>query len=101
MSVEQPYIIRHIQLQENCSIEDEQQYYFLCWDKDIPMGHFFVEANEKLSAVAFRERVQQAVAPAVNFYGDFDHRPATGSDISVIICTRNRSEDLRKCLLSL
>jgi len=108
-----------------------QRYYFSCWWKDVPLGHLFVEEQEhpdKLqqriweaigSAVHFYQN-QTGIFSTVceslflqEKYGELgvymdqlfarhtDLVLPSQTDISVVICTRNRSHDLQRCLHSL
>lgn len=138
MNTTLPYTIRRIQLNEwqqlqPLIVEPDQQYYFSCWWKDIPLGHLFVEQSELSCSAELPHRLWEAIAPAIAFYqkkaqmgagnikslflqknyelfnrnmdrlfGSYtDHLLPEMLEVSVIICTRNRSNDLQRCLLSL
>ena len=138
MRTDQPYIIKHVHLDElsqnGMSVTvPGGRYYFCCWWKGIPLGHLFVEHNEQQETLRLHRKIWASIAPAIHFYmvknkvqtavhSSFFLRQqyapfclamervfsacnngtlANNSDISVIICTRNRSSDLQRCLQSI
>lgn len=138
MKIVRPYIIKHVQLEKpgeeiSFPLINQSGYYCLFWWRQIPLGHFFIECNDKPVKKHLDEEILKVIEPTIEFYisqrdfikGNYkipflgkDH-PAfanimdeifAGSmplslpnqvDISVIICTRNRSSYLPRCLESL
>ncbi len=132
-----PYIIQHIELEEPVTelsfpLLHEAGYYCFFWWRDIPLGHLFVDTNQKPDSHELRKRILTAIHPTIDFYIARQelrsvYRKAFLNanqplfekvmnnifsaylpvsipevvDISVIICTRDRSEDLDLCLQSL
>lgn len=134
MSKLTPYIIQHFQLDEFTGDPDfplihQSGYYCLFWWKQIPLGHLFIECNNRPGKDEFRRQLLKEIQPAVEYYiqqtgkkfadyqAAFTHdrfdfaeilhavfaefTPLTlpeRVDISVVICTRNRSRSLQRCL---
>lgn len=102
-------------------------YYFVCWWKQIPLGHFYLAIEKKLIPNDFKKKIIEAISSTINFYLKkseyetffIDLTPEFGAtlellfsgyepnnipesvNVSVVICTRNRSENLNLCLKSL
>jgi glycosyltransferase involved in cell wall biosynthesis len=136
MSKVAPYIIYHHQLEDQkqevvfMQIE-ESGYYCVFWWKQLPIGHLYIEKNERLSEDQLNQKILAAIKPAIDFYLKknkltLDYEEAFLSknpsfitmmesifspyvqnsfpekvNVSVVICTRNRSESLKLCLNSL
>ncbi|MCC5928145.1 MAG: glycosyltransferase [Cyclobacteriaceae bacterium] len=119
-----PYHIVHTDLSESSEIPSEGlQYspvYQVFWWKNIAIGDLFIEENTNLSSVGEHGRlVMKAIQPFLDFIQrdtqnrenwrnilDFYYTAQKIKDerlptVSVVICTRNRTEALKKCLLSL
>lgn len=109
----------------------ESAYYYVFWWGQIPIGHIYIERNEHLSSTYLQKRAEAVIKPTLDFYLNKanilnEHKreilnsklvrnefmkeaflPFQAAsvpekvDISVIICTRNRSESLLSCLKSL
>lgn len=131
-----PYIICHLQLEDQAEQPDFNQiekvgYYCVFWWKQIALGHLYIEKDEKLNANQFQQKALNSIKPAIDFYSHKNsikisyeepflnknssflllmeelfaadsaaHIPEKVS-VSVVICTRNRSESLKLCLSSL
>ena len=111
--------------------QKEFGYYYVFWWNQIPLGHLYIEKNEVIRGDDCRKMIISAITPAITFYlkesnlikqfeelfflNDLSYleiaekafspyittsHPKKAS-ISVIICTRNRSESLKSCLESL
>lgn len=92
-----PYEIIHVQLENgifpDIPVSDVHGRYIVFWKKNQAVGDCYLEKGIKLN----REHLNQVVIP------DTIDEPAhfTAVDVSIVICTRNRSNDLKKCLESL
>ena len=122
-----PYTIRHIQLCDVCSLAPPTgKHYLVFWYHHYPLGHIWYEKN--LGQQDFRKAIIEAITPALNHYlesvgvadGDLWKRrlfeddfasstlnhqlagiagpKATTQTITVVICTRNRPNELKKCI---
>jgi glycosyltransferase involved in cell wall biosynthesis len=110
---------------------EEAGYYCVFWWKQIPLGHLYVEKNEQLSKDQLQQKILLAIKPAIDFYLNKDKLTLNYEEafldkspsfitmmedvfspyiqnsfpekvnVSVVICTRNRSESLKLCLNSL
>ncbi|MGI4022017.1 MAG: glycosyltransferase family 2 protein [Janthinobacterium lividum] len=110
---------------------DKSGYYCVFWWKEIALGQLYIEKNKRLSSEQLQQKILSAIKPTIDFYQhknsitidyaqaflnktplfieimeDFFSRYITTSfpekvNVSVVICTRNRSESLRLCLNSL
>ncbi len=136
MSKVVPYQIVHLHLEDliysNIIPElDAGAFYFVCWWKQIPLGHFYFTIEEKLIPNDFKKKIIEAVSPTINFYLSNDPNKSEYAqtlidltpefaaklklrfsvyelenipesvNVTVVICTRNRSENLNRCLKSL
>ncbi|TLX13857.1 glycosyltransferase [Rhizobium sp. MHM7A] len=63
----------------------------------LPVGQAYVEAPEKASALA--ERVVQRVT--LDHARQVAQTPLNNRDVSILICTKDRPEELRRCLASI
>ena len=117
-----PYHITHLHLNaEEITPPDvaNNAAYVVLWWKEIPIGELFIEQGATLTSRDFTQEVIKAIAPAVDQYaghhtGQYNlnalqkvfspytniELPAT-VDISIVICTRNRSAYVKQCLHSL
>ena len=121
------YIIHHLDLATDLHpIQDvrETAHYCVFWYRSIPLGEAYLSFREPVSARSFWEECIKAITPALTRYAS---RAATtlppiephlwsirevcenvlksihpleqgNSDVSVVICTRNRAASLRICL---
>jgi glycosyltransferase involved in cell wall biosynthesis len=131
-----PYSIIHVHLESDHDIYSqikEGGYYFVFWWEQIPLGHLFVEEDEKMDANAFQLKIIRTIQPCIEFYksksgllmnnyisaflkNDYEQFLAVMDkifsdhqvnalpkilNVSVIICTSNRSKELNQCLDSL
>lgn len=104
-----PFKIIHIQVEAYPAFipsSDEYGRYFVFWWNDIPVGDLYVNKGEKYDQKVFNQQIQERTAGAFSKYDSAELKkykdqqykiPAT-ADISVIICTRNRTADLKNCL---
>jgi GT2 family glycosyltransferase len=102
-----------------------EAHYFVFWYKRVPLGQCFLTSSQVTTPDIFIAECFKAILPALNHYGHATQpqapksfqeamdlcekvtrpfnelaTPAT-SDVSVVICTRNRPETLRNCLTAL
>jgi glycosyltransferase involved in cell wall biosynthesis len=126
-----PYQIRHLSLTATSGrpVPSGNALCYIWW-RDIPLGHVWIE-NERPSLQEFRQRVAEQVNSTVELYlgtnekdwksfflnGDeakledffathllplqLDSKTKNNEPISVVICTRNRSEFIGKCIQSI
>ncbi len=106
-----------------------QAHYCVFWWKDIALGELYIESGQAFTHPEFMQRAIDSIHPALEAYAarageplgkvqvdDLRTLSSTLSricdpfvpaefpqavDISVVICTRNRSQQLQKCLESL
>lgn len=113
------------------SLQEDKRYYLVLWWKEIPLGELFIEfgqpsgkdlqdkifdaiaptidsylSRQPLSsnyktALLERNDAQFAIELDKIFSSCNPDRAATTLDVSVVICTRNRSSYLSRCLISL
>jgi glycosyltransferase involved in cell wall biosynthesis len=106
-------------------------YYLVFWWRKIPLGHLYIEQNQTYTDNTFKEKIFEAIEPTISYYNitgrDNDYRQAFINDdktsfstimdkmilrfcpdifpekvdISVVICTRNRSKELKICVENL
>ncbi len=103
-----PYIIKHVQLKEldNISVPDTQEkgYYFVFWHNDIPVGDLYLKRFETYSEQELKEKIVQKTQTTLDHYKskgfliDKSREYSSEIKVSVVICTRNRSLHLQKCL---
>jgi glycosyltransferase involved in cell wall biosynthesis len=114
--------------EETVNLSDAQQYYFVFWYKTIPLGQFYSSSNSLLTESFFWKVCLKSILPALKHYSEKLSPPyqvvETGSvdgslirhicknifeqiitdqlpkqlPVSVVICTRDRAEYLKKCL---
>lgn len=136
MSKVAPYIIYHIQLEDQTQEFDfskieEAGYYCIFWWKQVPLGHLYIEKNERLGEDQLQQKILATIKSAIDFYlnnnkvtlyyeeaflsrnpsfitmmeGVFSSYIQNSFpekvNVSVVICTRNRDESLKLCLNSL
>ena len=110
---------------------NEAGYYCVFWWKQIPLGHLYLRKGDKFTTAQLQQKTLDAIKPAIDFdrhknsiTTDYEQAflqkaslfyqmmdavfaasiPALIPNtvpVSVVICTRNRSESLKKCLESL
>ncbi|MDA9865175.1 glycosyltransferase [bacterium] len=80
---------------------DEQSLLAVFWQDDVPVGRrLFLRAELPVSAAAMPALAAAACAPAVLLLDT----PAPGNadlEVSVVVCTRDRPEPLRRCMAAL
>ncbi|KJD34801.1 family 2 glycosyl transferase [Tamlana nanhaiensis] len=127
MTKTKPYQIIHIKLNKDHDlslvIKPNQKYYLVFWWKTIPLGNLYINEN----GVEDLERtILKVIIPTLTYYGlkktgniegllsskrehffkqinsiltpFINKKIPKKVDVSVVICTRNRSESLKKCL---
>lgn len=67
-----PYTIHHIYLNTTLAMPaldiEEKGNYLVFWWKDIALGQFFIEPNQKLSKNEYYEQLVAAIKPTIIFY---------------------------------
>ena len=111
MSEYQPYIIHNIQVSE---LKEKTlaggRYYLVIWQGELPLGHYWLESEGDVIALAAYEReILELVGPVMEYY--VQHPPlggdglpiagTSGGGLSVVICTRNRPGDLERSIRAL
>src|SRR5690606_7975681 len=101
-----PYMIKHVQVNEDIALcNADHGYYLVFWDQNIPLGDLYVEKGENISAAELREKKQNAIRPAREWYNsrkaNISGEESNHLSVSVVICTRNRSVPLQRCLDSI
>jgi len=98
-----PYKILHIDLSktkpEFVALEKDAAYYLVLWWDSVPLGEIYLEKNESKEDLA--TKIAAAIKVPKDQYTEEKTNIASSNDVSVIICTRNRSDQLRLCLSSL
>lgn len=80
------------------------RYYLVFWSKDIPLGHFWLEVGPGGVALAVHEAaIREVIGPVLGYYVNNSDRVETSGrgSLSVVICTRNRPEDLDRAIRAL
>jgi len=110
---------------------NEAGYYCVFWWKQIPLGHIYIERNKNINGNDLQQKILTAIKPAIDFYlrksnlrEEYEQKFLNHdlsfiemmeklfstylpidlpekANVSVVICTRNRSESLKACLNSL
>lgn len=104
-----PYKIVHIQLNHQeifIPPSDRCGYYFVFWRNEIPVGDWYVSKGELYNEEMFKKKIEEGTKARLDEYqsarlNKYQHslENLPGSvDISVVICTRNRTADLAVCL---
>jgi len=125
-----PYTIRHVQLSEVRTLTPPVgKHYLVFWYNQYPLGHIWYEAD--LNQLDFAKAIVTALSPALTHYlgmvgaaddcnweeslfeDDFSSGTlsyllanltlprAVTQTITVVICTRNRPNELKKCIKQL
>ena len=67
-----PYKIQHIDLSQHsvfiAPITNGEGSYTVLWWKEIALGNFFIEPNERLSEDDYQNRIVTAILPVIDFY---------------------------------
>jgi glycosyltransferase involved in cell wall biosynthesis len=103
-------------------IHKERGYYVVVWWENLPLGDFFIHAGENLNQHHFEQRLVHAITPAIRHYNKTENillntipncievckklftvnqSLPERCDVSLVICTKDRSESLEKCLKSI
>lgn len=107
-----PFKITHIDITENVPAAPARTphgWYLVFWWNDLPVGDWYIQANEHISRTSFEngvmEKTEKTIAHYSTLYKKNGRVPSLSrgstADVSVVICTRNRTADLEKCLQSL
>ena len=101
----QPYTIHHVRLDEaGKAVLPPGNHYVVFWREGVPLGHWWVESPDKgVELKEYGREIQEAVRPALEYFEKEGFGSIVGgvAGLSVVICTRNRPEDLRRCIRSL
>jgi len=103
MSEFQPYIIQHLQVGEiGARILSGGRYYLVIWQGELPLGHYWLESEgEAIALAAYEQEILECVGPVMEYYHEHPHLRGEGGGLSVVICTRNRPEDLERSIRAL
>jgi glycosyltransferase involved in cell wall biosynthesis len=126
MSAYKPYRCTHLNLAVQNAWEEpvnhHQGYYAVLWWNEIPVGHLFIKPGTALTPALFERNVTHAASWALRHYTQSLSVPVNSLDelrkcfekslpvsesipevcnVSVVICTKDRADSLRKCLESL
>lgn len=103
-----PYTIHHLQLDEIDRLTlPAGNHYLVFWEEKIPLGHLWLDGNTgPVSLTDYRAAIETAIRPALKYYQGAALNPGPGGGVapprlSVIICTRNRTNDLQRCIRAL
>lgn len=103
-----PYKIIHFDIDHpvNITPTSDHGYYFVFWKQNIPLGdlwldngfqfdqHYLINKSREITSVA----LEKYHSGQLGKYKTSDLTVDESVDVSIVICTRNRSEDLRNCL---
>ncbi|MBS1660663.1 MAG: glycosyltransferase [Bacteroidetes bacterium] len=102
-----PYTILHLQEDE---FRDKElppgNYYLVFWRETTPLGHYWLEGGIepvrlKNHEKAIEELIEESVSHFITYSNKIPQRAGEGYGLSIIICTRNRPEDLDRCIRAL
>lgn len=99
-----PYKIIHIQADKEVNFippSNDHGYYFIYWWKDIPLGDWYASRGENYNEDVFKNKIAGALAKhktKLDRYNELLKNITASANISVVICTRNRTQDLKLCL---
>lgn len=123
-----PHLVCHVDLKEKFSFSIPQVegigYYLVFWVDNIPLGHLYLRKNDQIGNTELVHQIVQSINPSIFYYSKkrvdvldvnfhdlvlrnvnnlFPEQPEDykALDISVVVCTRNRSTQLKRCLDSL
>lgn len=98
----QSYTIHHVPLGSAVGmVLPPGHHYVVFWKEGVPLGHWWVESPDE--AVVMKEReIQTIIEPALGHnLLEAGSGGSVGAELSVVICTRDRAEDLERCIRSL
>src|SRR5882757_8567125 len=100
MSEFRPYIIQHLQIGEiRNKMLSGGRYYLVIWQGELPLGHYWLESEGDVIALAVYEReILERVGPVMEYYQQNPSPGGSSSSLSVVICTRNRPEELERSI---
>lgn len=105
MSESKPYIILHLSWDVIGETElGAGSYYLVFWLRDIPLGHYWLEVGSGgLSLREYRAVLMKTIGPVLGYYANKNALVETsgGASLSVVICTRNRPDDLERGIRAL
>src|SRR5687768_3813869 len=101
-----PYKIIHLDISKEVKFVPADEtcgLYFIFWWKDIPVGDWYVQKDDWYDRRLFENQVRERSQKAIRFIKAAASATKKNSDasVSVVICTRNRTKDLEKCLHAL
>lgn len=102
-----PVKIIHIDI-DNLPVEfaGNQDYYLVLWKHNIPLGDWWMEKGGRFDEELFKNKCREITKSAWEQYNSdalFKYKDPSPqidayADVSLVICTRNRSSDLKICL---
>ncbi|HEY4290851.1 MAG TPA: glycosyltransferase [Puia sp.] len=99
----QPYITEHLQVGEiRDKVLSGGRYYLVIWQGELPLGHYWLESEgDNIALAAYEKEILELVGPVMEYYQL--NPPLRGGEggLSVVICTRNRPEDLERSIRAL
>ena len=103
-----PFKIIHLDIEnlQYISPSVDYGYYFVLWKGNIPLGDWYVDKGVVYNQDFFTNKIikltkqtlEQYNTPKLIKYKEPGFLMESRVDVSVVICTRNRSQDLRICL---
>ncbi|HEV2483241.1 MAG TPA: glycosyltransferase [Puia sp.] len=105
MSESKPYTILHLSWDV---IEETElgpgHYYLVFWLRDIPLGHYWLEVGAGGAALKEHQAaIGEVIGPVLGYYVNktYPEETSNGGSLSVVICTRNRPDDLERGIRAL
>ena len=99
-----PYTIVHLQLEEIADkVLPAGRYYLVIWQGGWPLGNYWLEGEGKeLLLKEYQQDILLMALPVRNHYEqNYVCNKGVGGDLSVVICTRNRPQELENCIRAL
>lgn len=102
-----PYTIVHLQEGEFREKElPPGNYYLVFWRGNTPLGHYWLEGGQEAVSLknhenSIRDQIGESVSHFITYSNRIPHRVGEGRSLSVIVCTRNRPQELDGCIRAL
>ena len=100
-----PYKIVHLDISGDVVFPPKEEaggLYIVFWWKDTPVGDWYVQKGQRYDSTVFEQEVKDRRSKVERFLQQAGPLKANNeATLSVVICTRNRTKDLEKCLRSL
>jgi len=98
-----PYKIIHLDISKEVSFVppcDTSGLYFIFWWNEIPVGDWYVQKGDRYDRSIFENEVTNRRRNAMQTGQQTGYAGKEGQrlTVSVVICTRNRTNDLERCL---